>query len=1176
MKLSKIVIIRFIIVFVVLGILSGGIWLLLRQNPGEKVTALRAKVMQLMNSDDPVEWAKVTSRFERAGKDLEDIQVRAEIARKASETIIEIYPKSQIDLMNRGAVEEFAGNLHLALEWYDKVAAMEHPSPLVELNRARVLRKLRFYEEAKGAVSSVIDVFPFESNLELGKLLLETFQPVEAYQSFKRAESHGDKGEELRQVYEGMMNALELMVTTTRSRLEQVRRNQGPKDRIRGLEARVAQLNESYQHALDETIKYWRRADPRTREHFAAVQLKIVELINKKEGIDNLKESQKVLSEAVIDDRGHRDFPIYLLLATVNLNLAYNSPNTEPSKIAYYVKKAESNFSKAFLFDVEKTSVEFEYLRDWQLPKKLSQETFDAHMTSRACQILLHFPEFWRILSDKHINGQADPLEIHQRLTLALDSDKVEDTLHRELKINRTLAYLKKGDLDLYRTASSQLLDAAPEEDILKLAIQIAQGIASFAPDRGNTLIELVDKYILNRLKSLASSSLEYNLPTTRSVIKILDQTRRHLLRNQARERDASANQATPRTEVAHRLGEKMREIIAAIPESTTEPDRYILASNLMTTFVGLDGAIEILQQGKTSFPNEFSIPFALGELFMAKANDSRERNRWDNYTKALHEFLSIYVVKPYITRVLYNLAAIGTQYGTEHQDKWTRDLTTVVTDLFPESSPTEVRRLVDVLGAILKQDFGTAITKVPKADEAKTVRPFLNLIAGVSYLQETNRILQKGRLENPVTAVASRPEQFEGQLKELYKNARQEFENGLSIDSLYLPIHIDMIKIKINETQPGKEISESFLDQIRTFRDQHPQVYQFHYLLAIALKKQREHLITQGKKLSKLSELLLEERFSLRKAIQGNPSYTDAYVALAETYVISWRLYFTPLRKYKKTYKKLGSPEFDVAIPILERASPTPKVLDLLASYHEADKNYEKAINYQKALLYQYPSWTRVVKIIDCYITLRNFEGARLWLNSPGQLPFSDKEIELDRLTLLAMLDTLEANSPGIPDERLQFLRNRQLKNYRLVVEKAKELGKDPPLEAVNNLAFLLTELGEPEEGRRVLDPVISRLDVLKDSLNPQQLEGIEDTYARILHKTGELAEAAKIFKRLCSSETNQETHQAYAQLLFDQKRFAQALKQLDIILNSKNQSPKIENEARRLKEQINALTKK
>ena len=400
MTLTKKLVLRILVVLVIIGLLSGGIGFLILHNPGDEVTKLRAKVMQLLESNDPKDWAKVTTRSERVGKNLQDIKVRAELARKASETIIEINPMSQIDLINRGAIEEFDGNLEEALIWYNKVAQMEKPTPGVELDRARILRKLGQYEEAKGAISAVVDVFPFESNLELGRLQLETFQPLEAYHSFSRAGPYGDKNEELRQVHEGMMDALELTVAISRNQLERLKRDQGQKDRIRKMEQRIKKLNNQFQKALDQTIKYWRRANPRTREEFAAVTLKVVELINKKEGTNNLKDARKVLSEAVQNDQEYRNFPIYLVLGTVNLRLAYK-PNTPSDRVASYLKNAESSYKKALLFDIEEKSVEFEYLKDWKLPEEITQESFQAHLVLRVCEGLLNFPEFWRILSKK-------------------------------------------------------------------------------------------------------------------------------------------------------------------------------------------------------------------------------------------------------------------------------------------------------------------------------------------------------------------------------------------------------------------------------------------------------------------------------------------------------------------------------------------------------------------------------------------------------------------------------------------------------------------------------------------------------------------------------------------------------------------------------------------------------
>ena len=504
------------------------------------------------------------------------------------------------------------------------------------------------------------------------------------------------------------------------------------------------------------------------------------------------------------------------------------------------------------------------------------------------------------------------------------------------------------------------------------------------------------------------------------------------------------------------------------------------------------------------------------------------------------------------------------------------KDLTAIITQLFPKWAPMDVSQLVKVFGAFLMQEFEKGISHIPEIDQAKTVRPFLNLVSGICYLQETNRILQQLLLTRSETGLTGEPTQFQGPLKELYESAQREFDNGLAIDNSYIPIHIDLIKMKLSVKQAGEKIPEALLEQIRTYVDQFPEIYQFHYLLGLALKKEREYLITKDTKIITLSEMIMEERSSLRKAIQGNPSYVDAYIALAETYVISWRLYTSKISAFHKTFSKLGSPEFGVAIQVLERASPTPKVLDLLAQFYQASKEPEKSVKYHKALLEQYPSWTRVEEIIQSYITLGDLAGGRDWLKKLDHISFPDQNFDINRLALIAVLDTIEADSASISDERREFLEKRQIKNYRLALEKAKDANIDPPVEVVNNLAYLLSEKGEVLDARELIEPIIARLDNLKHTISPQQLKGIEESYAWILSKSGEHSESAKIYQRLCAKETHPEIHGHYAQVLYKQRQYEKALEQVEIILKSKQQSATMENEARRLKEKINTKLKK
>ena len=95
---------------VVVGLIAGGIWCLLRSTPAKEVKRLRDKIDKLVFSDKHEDWKSVISTQEIDGKNLENVEVRLELARTASDEILGIVPKSQYDLSIRARLEEIASH----------------------------------------------------------------------------------------------------------------------------------------------------------------------------------------------------------------------------------------------------------------------------------------------------------------------------------------------------------------------------------------------------------------------------------------------------------------------------------------------------------------------------------------------------------------------------------------------------------------------------------------------------------------------------------------------------------------------------------------------------------------------------------------------------------------------------------------------------------------------------------------------------------------------------------------------------------------------------------------------------------------------------------------------------------------------------------------------------------
>ena len=213
-------------------------------------------------------------------------------------------------------------------------------------------------------------------------------------------------------------------------------------------------------------------------------------------------------------------------------------------------------------------------------------------------------------------------------------------------------------------------MNSASEGNAYQLAIRLAKGIASFAPDYGNLLVKLVDEFIIRYLPRLVSSGQKKDLLSVRSVIEALDETRRYQYSILVSGNDSGIKRNVSQTDIVNQLTSKIQEIITVIAESGSDPDGYLFASNLMSSFVGLDGAIEIIQKGRAHYPQDVSLQSKLAGAFLAKAENSSGESRWVNYKNALSEFLSMYIAEPHNTKVLSRLVAIASRYRDE-QGKW-------------------------------------------------------------------------------------------------------------------------------------------------------------------------------------------------------------------------------------------------------------------------------------------------------------------------------------------------------------------------------------------------------------------------------------------------------------------------------------------------------------------------
>ena len=1155
------------------GIIGGGTWYLLRSNPAKSVEKLRIKIDKLLNSGKLSEWKEVTSDLEQSEGDLNDKTYRLEIARKTSDIVLDYNPKSEYDLNIRGLIEEYSGNSVEALKWYEKISKLKKPSAGNELRRARLLKNLGLNQAAKGAVSGVVDVYPFESNFQLGHLHLDTFQPLEAYKAFYRAKNNASNDDETRRVLEGMVEAINLLISSSKMKLAKLESTASAanKNQISQFQATIKKFEEERNKTLDKALELLRNIEPRSRSEFVAVQVKLFELLNSKGDTSDLENSKQVLLEAVSADDDFRYFPIYLLLGSLDLRFAYDENTSEPER-KKFIQNAIAHYEKVFAFDFEGKTAKVTDIADWSFPKDMTSNQFNAEIITKICGTLLPYPEYWRILSNENSDGEKDSLEIHRRIQELMESDLKEDKLF-PLESLIALSQLKNGDLQSFNQSIEGIVNnASSSESKEQRIVELATGIAGYTPEKAEVLQDLIEKKILVDL-DFSDGKEKKSISKLKVAVRILNHARNSLFAQSSNATMIGTTPNRPAKSENDPFSDKILHYVSMLGENASNPAQYLYASNLMNSLVGIEETMEILKSGLSKFEDNYSIRYALALAYLELGKLGTRSESLLNYESGLKEFLRLYIAKPYKNEVLTNLLRLGGALATKESFVSTT-LPEIIGEIFPKCSEESKQVLTKVLQHFLRQDFQGVIDSLPASNEAGDVRPFLNLISGISYLECATMLIREKMAEVPVIStqkVDAKDEDFKTLFARYYEQARREFKVGLSKDSSYLPFHLELFKMDLNKVKIGEEPSTELLATIERLVKEHPDVSQVHYLYATFIKKQRESSVIKNPELKDISGNITKERTVLRRAIKINPAFTDAYIALAETYVVSWRLSVGILKDHKNVYNKLGSPEFDIAISVLKSAPQSPKIFRLIAQYYEEDKKPNEALSYYKALLKLEPSSTNVSKVVQSYLLHGEFENAREWLRTIDPSTILSENFEVTKDTLIAHIASVESEASATSDLRKDDLEQSQIEQYKSIISQAEKLGEAPPLLVVNNLAYLLANRGKPEESVKLIEPVIERISKTPEANRIGIFQNIKDTYAWSLFQSGAKDKALEIYGKLCAQETKLDIHLNYAKVLFDGKMHEDALRQIDIIINSGNdEKRKIEGEARDLQKQI------
>jgi tetratricopeptide (TPR) repeat protein len=527
----------------------------------------------------------------------------------------------------------------------------------------------------------------------------------------------------------------------------------------------------------------------------------------------------------------------------------------------------------------------------------------------------------------------------------------------------------------------------------------------------------------------------------------------------------------------------------------------------------------------------------------------------------AVKGLLWVFKEDPYRSNALQMLLTIGAEFK-HSPDAPPLDLHDLVAEIFSQCSGGDLKAVTRILEAFVLGNIEDVVDAPPGPDVASCARPFLNFVVGASHLDYSARLLNEFGQANPGLAKDFNPVEFRGRIDALRESARAEFVRGNQVDSSYLPVHVELLRMELRGFA-GKEVPASYLSRIRDLVAQAPDHSQSQYLLVLALRAKSRNQVQEGADGKKILASILEERVALRKAIRANPHFTEAHLFLASNYVFDFGT--------SGDLSGTQQPDYGKAIAILSNAPRTPDVLRRLAGYLRSSGDLETAFNVYEALFRVQPTEAHANAVIRNFVDRGDLAGARHWLS---QLDSSVQagDVEILRNSLAALVAAAEANLPATPNYEKERLADEQIQRYREVLERARAQGLRPPAFVVNNLAYVLAETGREEnvkEALSLMEPLIEKIRASEVLVYRGTNEDLEETFAWVLYRSGDLEKARSIYADLCERKAEPQFLVNYAQVLYDLRKFRQARDKIEVVLAARN-SDEIRGKAKRLQGDI------
>jgi hypothetical protein len=1174
--------------------LCGGSWFLLRSTPAREAARLEKQIQSLLLPGSEGDWEAASTPLELAElkaskKSLEDTQVRLELARKAADRLLKLSPTSEANLRLRAQIEELAGDFPAALRIYERFLALRIEPPWVLIQRARLHRRLGQFSRARAQLAAAADQFPFLANLEMGELELELLQPDRALTHLRKAlaanlEERGDRRAEI-EVEEKIAEALNLLITITEggSRKGALARGADPA-------ARISRLREERDQALDTAIALLKGLPAETKQEFQRQELLLARLYEEYRDPQKVLRAIEDLGHAVSDDEEHRYPQLYLKLGELSLAAAEGLDTREAAR---WVEEAEGQFLKALGFKDPSLVVSVEPENGgaaFALERRPDKKELLGDLALSIAEKLGPTRESWRILEPRR-EGRADPLDLHARL-LALE--RVGAGPASRAKLLQAVALLRAGRENESEPLLREVIAAAPGESRAILEERVGDLCFRAAPE---------SLFFLRLFKAREEPAPTLERAAVAAWFELLTRAigwrRSRVPARSAAEPGGPAEELE--TEV--RALEKARQslIDGALAEAEGVED-HLWLSGVVGTVRGRIEAIQLLRSGLEKLKERAQdsrelhpLRSRLAGLLFEKAAEEEvlenrrkeresERGSWLTYRECLGQYLPLFKDSPYRRDLLLRVTALLLKWKTASEAP-ALNLAELVQPLFPEASPGEIEAMSSILELLCLGKFGEAAERAEDEKKAPGLRPYSSWIVGTVLLQEWRRLQDEGSEDGPAAG--------EGSV------ARKREARGLLVEELgrsprFLPLRIELARIRLSDLKPGEDVPEDLFRELRDLAaraEKDPSAaYPLHTLQALAFQLRFEARARENRRQSAaLHGLLAQRRTALRRAIQAGFDQPEPYLALAQTYLGGAAMSGMPgARSAELRSLALVEPDYQKAVGVLRFAPETPQVLSALAGLYQYQlKEPREALRYHREVVRRDPSGSALKALIGCFAATADplananprgicpeaFEKARGFIQEfeekslPDLLPAIAEELNFPALkpTLLALVAQHQMKSATAVDADL--LRQEAVNHYRTAREAYRSLGKSPPVEVLNNLAWLLAEspggLAEAEE----------TIQEARSSLGPDRTSlyagTVEDTYGWILFLRGQLEKAEAVYQTLVGEFPSPIFSYHYAKVLLGLKKYRQASAQIETALHTSHRYDE-ERDAKRLEGEI------